>query len=332
MKTVTKNLFRGCLLGQCLGDALGAPVEGCDGDTCYDYIYNKVEHWYDRSLSDEHWIGQYTDDSQLARELTISLVKHSDFNPEDYAGRIAEIFKENRIVGRGIASDNAARRLIAGAPWDKAGMAAPAAGNGTAMRAAPIGMFYYDNQEKLTEYAHQQGYITHQDPRCSAGSIAIAGAVALVLRAEDIRTDEFVTKLFDWMRPYHEEFAQLVLQLPDFITEEPEEVVDTIAHAGMPPGQHPHWPGISPFVVSSVIWSLYAFLKYPDSYQKAVNLSIQVGSDVDTTGAMTGAISGAYLGLEALPKHLVEKVNDYDTWGYSELVRLADRCYDIVHG
>ena len=84
-------------------------------------------------------------------------------------------------------------------------------------------------------------------------------------------------------------------------------------------------------MIPSVLWSLYSFLKYPDSYHDAVGLSIQVGGDVDTTGAMTGAISGACLGLEALPRHLAEQVNDNRTWGFDELVNLSDRAFDISH-
>src|SRR5215470_11636801 len=69
--------------------------------------------------------GQYTDDSQLARELMESFVDLERFDPPDYARRIAAIFRDNRIVGRGIASDQAARRLQSGTPWDLAGVPAP---------------------------------------------------------------------------------------------------------------------------------------------------------------------------------------------------------------
>jgi len=331
MKTISKNRFRGCLLGQCLADALGAPVEGREGKVCYEFIYNMVVDWFNNAHPDTNWTGQYTDDSQLARDLLESLVDCRGFVPDDYARRIAIIFKENRIVGRGIATDNAANNLIAGVPWNEAGMPAPDAGNGTAMRAAPIGLFYYKHPDRVVEYAHQQGFITHHDPRCSAGSVAIAGGVALALQSEIIQTDLFVAKLSEWMQSYHNEFATLVMKLPDLIKQPPEDVVNTIAYAGMSPGDSPNWPGISPFVVSSVLWSLYSFLKYPDSYQKAVSTAIQVGGDVDTTAAMTGAISGAYLGLEVLPRHLVERVNDHGAWGFDELVRLADSCYEIVH-
>ncbi|WP_082218394.1 ADP-ribosylglycohydrolase family protein [Kamptonema formosum] len=48
--------------------------------------------------------GQYTDDSQLARELLESYLACGRFDPSDYARRIAAIFAENRIVGRGRAT------------------------------------------------------------------------------------------------------------------------------------------------------------------------------------------------------------------------------------
>ena len=44
--------------------------------------------------------GQYSDDSQLARELVVSIVDRGKFDAVDYASRIAALFRENRIVGR----------------------------------------------------------------------------------------------------------------------------------------------------------------------------------------------------------------------------------------
>jgi ADP-ribosylglycohydrolase len=86
-------------------------------------------------------LGQYSDDSQLARELVVSIVDRGKFDAVDYAGRIAALFRENRIVGRGLATQAAADRLILGIPWYEAGAPPPSAGNGSAMRAGPVGLF-----------------------------------------------------------------------------------------------------------------------------------------------------------------------------------------------
>jgi ADP-ribosylglycohydrolase len=80
-------------------------------------------------------------------------------------------------------------------------------------------------------------------------------------------------------------------------------------------------------VTSSVLWSLYCFLRTPEEYWETVCAAIAVGGDVDTTAAMAGAISGAHLGLDALPTDLAHHLTDRGTWGFTELVALADACY-----
>ena len=321
----------GCLIGQCLGDALGFPIEGWDGDACREFVDTKISKWFQGKVPPVNdWNGQYTDDSQLARELLESLVEQGGFAPKDYAGRIARIFRENKIVGRGLACDDAARRLIEGVGWREAGCDPPAAGNGTAMRAAPVGMFYYDDPAKMIQIAHEQGWITHHDPRCSAGSVAIAGGTALALTGEKIDTDEYANQVAAWMDGYHKTFADYVRRLPEWVELSPSEAVTEIAHAGEKPGYVSGWPGISPYVIPSVLWSLYAFLKYPDSYFDAIAVALAVGGDVDTTAAMTGALSGAYLGIDGMPRHLAEMVNDDEEWGYRELARLAEKCREIT--
>jgi ADP-ribosylglycohydrolase len=75
MNIPKQSSFRGCLLGQCLGDALGYRIKGCDGEECSRYMNERVLKWYNEiTPSGIEWSGQYTDDSQLARELLRSPV------------------------------------------------------------------------------------------------------------------------------------------------------------------------------------------------------------------------------------------------------------------
>ena len=57
--------------------------------------------------------------------------------------------------------------------------------------------------------------------------------------------------------------------------------------------------GIEAF--NSVPTAIYSFLVQSNSFAKAVLSAISLGGDTDTIGAMTGAISGAYLGIESIP-------------------------------
>jgi ADP-ribosylglycohydrolase len=334
----SKSLFSGCLLGQCLGDAMGFPVEGTLPDACRLYVEKVLRGLMDGKFGPEkmdispYTLGQYTDDSQLARELMISYATCGEFDPQDYARRICEIFAEHRVVGSGIATLQAALRLKSGIPWTESGEPAPSAGNGTAMRAAPVGLIFGDDPERMLKVAHDQGRLTHRDKRCSAGSAAIAGAVALASRAYPIDMDSFLTPLGEWVGVYHDDFALYIEELAIWTRLDPEAAVIPISKCGRSPDYVEDWKYISPFVIPSVLWSLYSFLRSPEDYWTTISTAISCGGDVDTTAAMAGAISGAYLGLEGLPEHLVGYVTDRGDWGYAELVRLAESCYNVAFG
>ena len=78
----------------------------------------------------------------------------------------------------------------------------------------------------------------------------------------------------------------------------------------------------SPFVVPSVLLSLYAFLREPDDFRACMRLALRAGGDVDSTCAMAGAISGAYLGMAGLPARLRKGVLHGEV-----IVEIADLLY-----
>src|SRR5918994_2592311 len=316
--------YSGSLIGQCLGDALGFIVEGEPPEICRKYVEKTLKAGrigeYGRTPFP---FGQYSDDSQLARELLQSYAECGGFDPREYARRIAMIFVENRIVGRGRATEQAAWRLAAGVPWDEAGTPSPSAGNGSAMRAGPIGLLFFDDPEEMVRAAHNQGRITHRDPRCSAGAVAIAGAVAMAVRGGEIEAGRFLSQLAEWAALFEGSVVDALRQLVEWVPLPPKEVATLVSGIGHNPDYPAEVRGISPFVTTSVLWSLYSFLRSPNDYRETVRTAIAVGGDVDTTAAMAGAISGAYLGLDAIPESWARRVTDRGSWGYDELVGLA---------
>ncbi len=330
MNTPTESCFAGCLVGQCLGDALGFVVEGHPPAVCRRYVNEVLRAGkVTQAARGRFPFGQYSDDSQLARELLQSFAICGGFDPSDYARRVAALFAENRIVGRGRATEEAAWRLAQGVSWEEAGTPSPSAGNGSAMRAGPIGLLFFDDPERMIRAAHDQGRMTHQDQRCSAGAVAIARAVALVLSEEVVNVAAFASRLSDWTRSFDSILADAIEQMEAWVQLPPQTAVTQISRVGLETGYSDGWEGISPFVTGSVLWSLYSFLRNPDDYWESICTAIGVGGDVDTTAAMTGAISGARVGLEGVPSDLARRVNDRGTWQYDDLVELARRCYSI---
>ncbi|MBA2618919.1 MAG: ADP-ribosylglycohydrolase family protein [Rubrobacter sp.] len=330
--TPARKRFQGCLVGQALGDALGFVVEGQPSSFCRRYVDERLGGGEVLGVvRGPYLLGQYSDDTQLARELMQSYAERGRFDPEDYAGRIASTFSEGRIVGRGRATEEAAERLARGVPWDKAGTPPPSAGNGSAMRAGPVGLFFYDDMDGLAQAAREQGFITHRDTRCSAGAITVAGAVALALREGPIDRLDFLGRLSELTLRVEAPFAEALTSLSGWISLPPEEAVVHISRVGLEGDLDEGWGGISPFVMPSVLWSLYSFLRSSEDYRQTIRTAIAVGGDVDTTAAMAGAISGAHLGLAAIPRKLAARLTDQGTWGLSELTNLADECYEVKH-
>ena len=328
----SRDQFSGCLIGQCLGDAAGFAVEGFSSAACKRYIedYLKTEKAGEFG-SFPFPFGQYSDDSQLARELMQSYVAHKKFDPADYAERIRLLFAEKRIIAFGYSTKEAVKRLAQGVSWEESGTPAPSAGNGSAMRAAPIGLFFFDDPQALIQAARDQGRITHSDPRCSAGAVAVSGAVALALQEKTIDTASFVSTLAAWTRTIEPRFASELSRLPEWLSLPPEEAVVPILDAGFDPEyvDDEEWKGMSAYVISSVLWSLYAFLKTPHDYWETICTAISAGGDTDTTASMAGAISGAFLGIGAIPQHLKGYLTDRGTWKLDELVELAHKCHEI---
>ncbi len=326
---IDASRFVGCLLGECLGDTLGAPVEGHSGESASEYVNVVLRGGRAGTFGRPPFpFGQVTDDSQLAYELLESTVQHGDFVPEDYAARIADLFARNQVVGRGRSTEEAAHRLARGVPWDEAGTPAPAAGNGTAMRVAPVGLVFADGARRR-EVARMQGVITHRDPRAGAGAVVIAESVAWVLSAPpDPRA--LTAHLAEVVGEGGDDLREALLRIPGWLALDPDEVLREVRAVGLPPDHRERWPGISPFVIPSVLWSLYAFLRSPDDYWETICAAIAVGGDVDTTAAMAGAISGAYLGESALPSELVARIHDQERWSCEDARALALRAHAMA--
>jgi ADP-ribosylglycohydrolase len=144
-----------------------------------------------------------------------------------------------------------------------------------------------------------------------------------------VDVNKFIYLLSEWTQEIEQSVASYIQMLQKWVELPLDKAFTHISRAGMTGGQHNGWSGISPFVIGSVLWSLYSFLRTPDNYWETICTAIAVGGDVDTTAAMAGAISGAYLGLESIPHSLSKRLTDQGTWVYDELVALAHRCYEI---
>jgi ADP-ribosyl-[dinitrogen reductase] hydrolase len=134
----------------------------------------------------------------------------------------------------------------------------------------------------------------------------------------------FCGSIADAIRPYEATFAALIEDLPTRLQEDRETALHAIAWAGSASPEFSR-PIITPFVVPTVLAALWVVLIHHSSWSDAVAEAIHLGGDVDTLGAIVGALVGTRLGISAIPGHLAEGV-----LRSKEIRRLAQRYFLAV--
>jgi len=80
----------------------------------------------------------------------------------------------------------------------------------------------------------------------------------------------------------------------------------------------------------SVPTAIASFALTPESFETAVSNVIFLGGDTDTLAAMTGALSGVYLGVGRLPANLVGLLESSPK-GRKYIQHLADQLLAVYH-
>jgi ADP-ribosylglycohydrolase len=327
----TLDQVAGAILGLAVGDAVGSVVEAQPPEVARGYVEEVLLPGRLPARGRESYpFGQVTDDTQLTRELLLSIGEDGALDPDLFADRLLHLVVSGALVGGGPASFAAARRLAIGVPWHEAGMPAPYAGNGAAMRAAPLGVLYGREPRLLTRIVADQARVTHQDSRAAAGALAIAVAAAIAARREPVRPANFLLEVSQQVAALDQPTALTLGTLADWVELSPGEALTVFRVRGLAPQASRGWQGISSHVTGSVCWSLYAFLRSPDGYWDAVCTAIAVGGDSDTLAAMTGGIAGARLGTDAVPAQYRERLTDRGAWPAQELIALAATAHGRV--
>jgi ADP-ribosyl-[dinitrogen reductase] hydrolase len=284
------------LMGLCVGDALGVPVEFASRAELQDA---PVVDMY----SPNRWNqlpGTWSDDSSLTFCLVDALCE--GFSLDKIADSFCRWYYEQAWTARGkvfdigITTQMALEKLHRGVPPLQAGDTVERSnGNGSLMRILPLA--YYHRQldlSSLLERVHQVSCITHAHPRSQmACGIYISIAIAL-LQGYDPREAyelglERVEPLYQ-QPPFIQEyshfervFSRNIDQLPMAEINSEGYVIDTL---------------------EASLWCLLQSSSYPEAVLKAVNL----GEDTDTTGAVTGGLAGIYYGYANIPPEWLEVI------------------------
>jgi ADP-ribosylglycohydrolase len=233
-----------------------------------------------------------------------SLINNKGFNPDDLAVRYVDWIVSGRARGYGRTTLMAVQNLSSGKHWSESGIAG-SYGNGTAMRAAPFGIYFRNDLQSLVAICKIDSAITHASDDAEAGSIAIALAAAHAVNDD---TEDLLERISEKLPD--SKVKALVYSLGSLINS------DEIS-----PQQALRVLGTKANVRETVPAALYCFLKF-DNYHEAILTAIKAGGDTDTTAAIVGALFGAKLSMKGIDKSFYS-VEDFD-----KLVELDSQLYN----
>jgi ADP-ribosyl-[dinitrogen reductase] hydrolase len=157
-----------------------------------------------------------------------------------------------------------------------------AAGNGSVTCCAPIGLLHVKNLEGLADDAAAASRITHSDPRCVAGCVAVTTAIALLVRGGK-EAEEAIPRAASAAGTFSDDVFRAIER---GAAKKPDELqVD-----GKDKG----------YVVHAVELAFSA-LASAANFEDGLNAVISRGGDTDSNGCVAGALLGAKFGKSQVP-------------------------------
>ncbi|MEA5582096.1 ADP-ribosylglycohydrolase family protein [Nodularia harveyana UHCC-0300] len=306
MLTATKTLSG--LMGLCVGDALGVPVE-------FTSRVERIKSPVTTMLGYGTWNqppGTWSDDSSLTFCLAESLCR--GYSLDAIANSFWRWYKQAYWTPRGELFDighnthEAIMRLKQGIlPHQAGGKVENSNGNGSLMRILPMAYCHRNvTFPELIARVHDVSAITHAHVRSQmACGIYISIAVALLEGAnletaylqglEKIQSVYTEREYILEKRHFRRIFSGELAQIPVAEINSGGYVIDTL---------------------ESSLWCLLNSSSYSETVLKAINL----GGDTDTTAAVTGGLAGIYYGADNIPPEWVNKIARKQ-----DIINLAER-------
>lgn len=279
------------LLGTAIGDALGVPFEK------FAFDRKELKEWDGKTYlgSEHHKLlpGQYSDDTQMSLMVAESLIENKGFNPDDLSQRYVHWITSGIARGYGRTTLAALQKIESGTHWSESGVVG-SYGNGTAMRAAPFGIFFRNDLQGLKEAVRIDNNITHASDEAEAGALTIAIASYMCINGD---TEDMIVRIAE--------------QLPKTKIRRSLMALETVLRLPVTPMQVLQTFGTKADVRETVPSAMYCFSKFGDAYS-GILAAIRAGGDADTTAAIVGALYGASNNLDSIPESVLKNVEDRD--------------------
>ncbi|HEY6872222.1 MAG TPA: ADP-ribosyl-[dinitrogen reductase] hydrolase [Geobacteraceae bacterium] len=284
-----RSRARAAFIGLAVGDALGAPVEFLTATEI------EAEYGVLKEIVGGGWLrlkpGKVTDDTEMALCIARAVAANGEWSLTGIADNFAGWLK-SRPVDVGDTCRRGIRNYML-----KGTLETPPnqwdAGNGALMRMLPVALFTLGNERMMAECVVAQARITHNHPLSDGACVVMGKLLHLALLGAS------KTRLRSELELLFAEYEQFRFH----------------AYKGLSTG----------YVVDTMQTVLYHFFRGRD-FEECLVDTVNRGGDADTTGAIVGALAGAYYDLEAIPKRWLKRM---DRQVMDEIDRLSRKLIDL---
>lgn len=322
MKTLNK--YKACLLGGAIGDALGYAVEferessifskyGKNGITEYK-LKNGMALFSDDTqmtlftanglLSGYYNKSSYTDSVHTSyKEWYITQsVRQNNGNYHSWIMKVSQLWKRRAPGFTCLNSISSGKMGSIRKPINES------KGCGGIMRVAPVGLFFKNTDiiSQTDMLAAEISAITHGHELGYIPSATFAHIINLISHDEKITLKNAVLdsisnteKLFRNCE-HIGYFTKLIHKAVELSERKCNDLYAV------------HELGEGWVAEETLAIAVYCALKYQNDFEKAVVTSVNHNGDSDSTGAVTGNIIGAYLGMDAIPRKFLDNLEISD--------------------
>ncbi len=313
-----RERFRGVMLGTAVGDSIGLPAEGISPSRSRKLFPGR---WRQRLLI--NW-GMVSDDTDHTVFVAQSLLAYPD-SVELFVKRLSRCLRGwflSLPPGIGFATLRAILRSWLISPV-RSGVYS--AGNGPAMRSAPIGAFFALSPQRMNDYLQASTRLTHTDPRALTGAKAVALIAGWSIR-ENLKERPELQKFLDLLQQAGQQDREWETALESMATAYAQQrTVQQFAESlGLS-------KGISGYVYHTVPVVVYAWYLHFGSFEDTLSAVLDCGGDTDTTGAISGALAGAVTGEGGIPADWIDGLCDWPR-GARILREIADQLAENSEG
>jgi len=297
----------GALFGQAIGDALGVHDEFKSAKLIASEERDLLSYVATTERNEDWKAGAWSDDTEQALCILGAYARDGGLAPRTLAAFFKRWLLED---GRGCGNHtnlvlNHPQFLkdpigVSHAGWDESDRwAAP---NGAVMRVSAVGILRPWDLNWTERAAILSAQVTHYDPRCVASTVAVAIAIACLIQGMSI--PKAIEEARRRAGSYHHEAVKFMgMSLEELKLDE-----------GLDDPKAKRKPiGYTYKCLGAGFYALRKFNELPDQdkgsephpFGEVLEEILAAGGDVDTNGAVAGALMGAALGVQNFPPDLI---------------------------